>query len=100
MKYLFCLGLLLLLPGCATVMEAVGGAVDWLTPEKVGDGLKGASRWFAPPVSTIMYVVGAMLGAPAVAVTHRKLKNSPEGKLFGPVRKLKEALDAEKAKSA
>lgn len=74
--------LMVFVGGCALLGEGAGGAL-----QRTGEGLTGIGAVLPPPWNWIAISAGGLLSTIAGEATRRSLKNSPEGKLFGPVKK-------------
>ncbi len=76
------LGVLMVLGGCAMFGQGAGEALQ--TGGRVLTDFGGA---LPPPWNWIVVTAGTVISGAGSEITRRSLKNSPEGKLFGPVRK-------------
>lgn len=72
--------------GCAALTQ--GGVGETMTT--ISEGLNQAAPFVPPPWNWAVMAVAAALGLGGTEVTRRSVKNSPEGKIFGPIKKKKD----------
>ena len=83
---LMCLGLLCI-TSCAGFREAVS---EWIAGGGVEQAVDTVAAVLPFPWNLVLYGAGSILGLTGAEATRRSVKNSPENKIFGPIRKPKE----------